>query len=193
MGVNRSTLYFDSPSHVPALPRCNRSADWNERGSDSAAGSLRRMPQMGRAEVAAGDADLVVELPGPGLAIDVRRVERGAGDHAGDPTQEGSGEHPGQACPGPDDGSGDRPEKPALRLVLDPVERSRRWRAPELHVPALKPETKARVDASLALGKSVDVTGTPTLFINGRKIGSFDARLSDVYKSLVEFAAKQGK
>ncbi len=58
---------------------------------------------------------------------------------------------------------------------------------------ALKPETKARVDASLALGKSVDVTGTPTLFINGRKIGSFDARLSDVYKSLVEFAAKQGK
>jgi protein-disulfide isomerase len=58
---------------------------------------------------------------------------------------------------------------------------------------ALKPETKARIDASLALGKSVDVTGTPTLFINGRKIGSFDARLSDVYKSLVEFAAKQAK
>ena len=56
-----------------------------------------------------------------------------------------------------------------------------------------KPETKAHVDASLALGKSVDVTGTPTLYINGRKIGSFDARLSDVYKSLVEFAAKEGK
>jgi protein-disulfide isomerase len=55
---------------------------------------------------------------------------------------------------------------------------------------AAKPETKARVDASIALGKQVDVTGTPTLFINGRKIGSFDARLSDVYKSLVEFAAK---
>jgi len=58
---------------------------------------------------------------------------------------------------------------------------------------AAKLETKARIDASLALGKSVDVTGTPTLFINGRKIGSFDPRLSDVYKSLVEFAAKQGK
>jgi protein-disulfide isomerase len=54
-----------------------------------------------------------------------------------------------------------------------------------------KPETKTRVDASIALGKEVDVTGTPTLYINGRKIGSFDARLSDVYKSLVEFAAKQ--
>lgn len=56
---------------------------------------------------------------------------------------------------------------------------------------AAKPETKAHVDTSIALGKSVDVTGTPTLYINGRKIGSFDARLSDVYKNLVEFAAKQ--
>jgi protein-disulfide isomerase len=58
---------------------------------------------------------------------------------------------------------------------------------------AVKPETKARVDASIALGKSVDVTGTPTVFINGRKIGSFDSRLSDVYKSLVDFAAKEEK
>jgi protein-disulfide isomerase len=58
---------------------------------------------------------------------------------------------------------------------------------------AAKPETKAHVDASLALGKSVDVTGTPTLFINGRKIGSFDARMLDIYKSLVDFAASQAK
>jgi protein-disulfide isomerase len=58
---------------------------------------------------------------------------------------------------------------------------------------AAKPETKAHVDASIALGKSVDVTATPTLFINGRKIGSFDSRMSDVYKNLVEFAAKDAK
>jgi len=58
---------------------------------------------------------------------------------------------------------------------------------------AAKPETKAHIDASIALGKSVDVTGTPTLYINGRKVGSFDARMSDVYKSLVEFAAKEAK
>jgi protein-disulfide isomerase len=63
----------------------------------------------------------------------------------------------------------------------------------EIAACAAKPETKAHVDASLALGKSVDVSGTPTLYINGRKIGSFDARLSDVYKSLVEFAAKEAK
>jgi protein-disulfide isomerase len=58
---------------------------------------------------------------------------------------------------------------------------------------AAKPETKAHVDASLALGKSVDVTGTPTLYINGRKIGSLDTRMLDVYKSLVDFAATQPK
>ena len=55
---------------------------------------------------------------------------------------------------------------------------------------AAKPETKAHVDASIALGKSVDVTGTPTLFVNGRRIGTVDAHMLEVYKSLVEFAAK---
>src|SRR5579872_329795 len=56
---------------------------------------------------------------------------------------------------------------------------------------AAKPETKTRVNASIALGKSVDVGGTPTLYINGRKIVSLDPRMSDVYKSLVAFAAKE--
>jgi protein-disulfide isomerase len=63
----------------------------------------------------------------------------------------------------------------------------------EIAACAAKPETRTHVDASLALGKSVDVTGTPTLFINGRKVGSLDPRMGDVYKSLVDFAAKQGK
>ncbi len=63
----------------------------------------------------------------------------------------------------------------------------------EIAACAAKPETKAHVEASIALGKSVDVNGTPTLYINGRKIGSLDPHMSDVYKSLVEFAAKQGK
>jgi protein-disulfide isomerase len=58
---------------------------------------------------------------------------------------------------------------------------------------AVKPETKARVDASLELGKSVDVGGTPTLFINGRKIGNVGQIPPDTLKGLVEFAAKQGK
>ena len=58
---------------------------------------------------------------------------------------------------------------------------------------AAKPETKADVDVSIGLGKAVDVTSTPTLFINGRKVASFDPQLKEVYKSLVEFAAKQAK
>jgi protein-disulfide isomerase len=58
---------------------------------------------------------------------------------------------------------------------------------------ATKAETKDRIKASIALGRSVDVAATPTLFINGRRIGNFDARMIETYKSLVEFAAKEAK
>ena len=43
----------------------------------------------------------------------------------------------------------------------------------EIAACAATPETKARVDTSLALGKSLEVTGTPTIFINGRRIGKY--------------------
>jgi protein-disulfide isomerase len=52
---------------------------------------------------------------------------------------------------------------------------------------------KAHVDASLALGKAVNVTGTPTLFINGRSIGNVSNVPAETLKSLVDFAAKQAK
>jgi protein-disulfide isomerase len=58
---------------------------------------------------------------------------------------------------------------------------------------ARTPATKAHVDASLALGKAVNVNGTPTLFINGRAIGNVDPRMADTYKGLVDFAAKEAK
>src|ERR1700685_4061991 len=44
------------------------------------------------------------------------------------------------------------------------------------------PATKVHVDASVALGKAVNISGTPTLFINGRAIGNVDARMGDTYK-----------
>jgi len=56
---------------------------------------------------------------------------------------------------------------------------------------AAKPETTSRVEHSVALGKSVDVTGTPTLFINGRKIANVAALPYDMLKQLTEFAAKK--
>jgi protein-disulfide isomerase len=56
---------------------------------------------------------------------------------------------------------------------------------------AAAPDTKARVDASVALGKSMEVTSTPTLFINGRRIGNVSQIPADVLKQLVEFAGKQ--
>jgi protein-disulfide isomerase len=56
---------------------------------------------------------------------------------------------------------------------------------------AAKPDTKTRVDQSVTLGQSVGVTGTPTLFINGRRIGNVVGLPPEILKGLVEFAAKQ--
>jgi protein-disulfide isomerase len=58
---------------------------------------------------------------------------------------------------------------------------------------AAKAETVGRVQRSVALGASLDVNGTPTLFINGRKISNVGGLPYDVLKALTEFAAKQGK
>ena len=61
----------------------------------------------------------------------------------------------------------------------------------EIAACAVKPDTKARIEASIALGKSVGVTSTPTLFINGR---NFPGGASvDVLKKVVDFQASQEK
>jgi len=56
---------------------------------------------------------------------------------------------------------------------------------------AAKPDTKARVEASVALGKSVDVNATPTLFINGRNVPG--GAPVDLLKKIVDFEASQEK
>jgi protein-disulfide isomerase len=58
---------------------------------------------------------------------------------------------------------------------------------------ATRPETKARIDASIALGKSAGVTGTPTLFINGRTISDVGHIPAATLKQLVEFYTKDSK
>jgi len=63
--------------------------------------------------------------------------------------------------------------------------------ADETAVCATRPDTKSRVEASVALGKSVGVTGTPTLFVNGRSVGA-TAPL-ETLKKIVDFAARQEK
>lgn len=57
---------------------------------------------------------------------------------------------------------------------------------------AATPETTARVQQSIALGKSVDVSGTPTVFVNGYKIRNLGMP-PEMLKNLVDFEAKQGK
>jgi len=56
---------------------------------------------------------------------------------------------------------------------------------------AAKADTKTRIDQSIALGQAVGVAGTPTLFINGRRIGNVAQVPMEILKGLVEFAAKQ--
>jgi protein-disulfide isomerase len=58
----------------------------------------------------------------------------------------------------------------------------------EIAACAAKPDTKARVEASLALGKSVGVTGTP-LFINGRNVPGGEP--VELLKKIVDFQANQ--
>lgn len=55
---------------------------------------------------------------------------------------------------------------------------------------AAKPETTTRVQRSMALGKAVDVSQTPTLFVNGRNVPNVPY---EVLVKLVDFAAKEQK
>jgi protein-disulfide isomerase len=61
--------------------------------------------------------------------------------------------------------------------------------ADEIAACAAKPDTKARIEASMALGKSVGVNGTPMLFINGRNVPG-GAPL-DQLKKIADFQASQ--
>jgi protein-disulfide isomerase len=58
---------------------------------------------------------------------------------------------------------------------------------------AARPDIRARIDHSVALGKSVGVTGTPTVYIGGRKIANVNGTPYEILKSMVEFYAKEGK
>jgi protein-disulfide isomerase len=57
---------------------------------------------------------------------------------------------------------------------------------------AANPSTRARIESSIALGKAVGVTGTPTLFVGGRKIGNVNGTPYEILKSMVEFYAREG-
>jgi protein-disulfide isomerase len=66
--------------------------------------------------------------------------------------------------------------------------------ADEIAACAAKPDTKASVEASLALGKSAGVNATPTLFINGQSVPG--GAPVDLLKKIVDFKAsleKSGK
>jgi protein-disulfide isomerase len=53
-----------------------------------------------------------------------------------------------------------------------------------------EPATEARVRESIALGKAVDVTGTPTLYVNGRRIQNVSGVPFELLKQLVQGTPK---
>lgn len=59
--------------------------------------------------------------------------------------------------------------------------------AQNLAVCAARPETEVRIKQSVALGESLDVTQTPTVFINGRKVPGIADIPYDNLKALVQF------
>jgi protein-disulfide isomerase len=59
----------------------------------------------------------------------------------------------------------------------------------DIAVCAAKPETASRIEKSQALGQSLNVNSTPTLFINGRQVPGVPY---EVLQKLVDFAAKDG-
>jgi protein-disulfide isomerase len=62
----------------------------------------------------------------------------------------------------------------------------------EIAACAAQDETVGRVQGEVLLGQSVEVTGTPTLFINGRRVSDLGQLPYEILKGLVEFAAKGG-
>jgi protein-disulfide isomerase len=57
----------------------------------------------------------------------------------------------------------------------------------------VNPETEQRVRESLALGKALDVHGTPTLFINGRRINNVLGMPYELLKDVVNWSEKDAK
>ena len=58
---------------------------------------------------------------------------------------------------------------------------------------AAAPETQARIQKSIDMGKQLSITGTPTLFVNGRPVGGLANIPFETLKALVDFEAKQAK
>jgi protein-disulfide isomerase len=63
----------------------------------------------------------------------------------------------------------------------------------EMAACAAQDDVIGQVQGEVLLGQSLEVTGTPTLFINGRRIADVGSLPYEVLKSLVDFAAKGGK
>jgi protein-disulfide isomerase len=63
---------------------------------------------------------------------------------------------------------------------------------PQAAACASTPAIQERIEKSIALGREVGISGTPTFFINGRKVMDIVDTPYEQVKAVVEYAAKQG-
>ena len=63
----------------------------------------------------------------------------------------------------------------------------------KIQVCAEKPETSERILRSQTLGKEVGVNSTPTLYLNGRRVASFNSSQYEALKAIASFETEQAK
>lgn len=66
-------------------------------------------------------------------------------------------------------------------------------KGPDIAACAATPDASDRVEKSVSFGRTLEVSGTPTVFVNGRKLESITGIPYDTLKSMVEFYSKQPK
>ncbi|HYG99200.1 MAG TPA: thioredoxin domain-containing protein [Terriglobales bacterium] len=82
---------------------------------------------------------------------------------------------------------------PAISKKLQELAASAGANPQKVSACAAEPATAERIRKSIELGEGLDVTGTPTLFVNGRRIQNVNGLPYEVLKSMVDAAKTAGK
>lgn len=82
---------------------------------------------------------------------------------------------------------------PAISKKLQELAAASGANAQQVATCAVEPATAARVRKSLQLGTDLDITGTPTLYVNGRRVQNVNGLPYDVLKAMVDAAKTAAK
>lgn len=83
--------------------------------------------------------------------------------------------------------------EPAIAKKLQDLASGAGANAQQVATCSTQPATAARIASSIKLGEDLGVTGTPTIYINGRRVASVGAMPYETLKSIVDYARKTTK